>query len=844
MRRFFLPLVLVVLVMASFIQAQEYQEWKWLTPKPNGSTIRWVKIWDANNWYILGGQGTFMKTTNAGATWYFHHKACKVDVNGGSQYAYAGYFPNMNNGFVACANALIKTTNGGVTFDTVYTSTASFTLYNLYFLNSNVGYAAGSTKLKTTDAGATWSPVANIASTTTYDMTTPNDTLLIFTSTSGNVIRSTNAGTTFASVSTGASATLYRILMINPTTFVASGSTSAIRLSTDAGTTWASINTGISSGNTFYDLDYVNGKLYVTGNSRYIFTTTNLGATWDSVSFLAPVAQQTLTTTYFTTDIKDDLLLTAGGLGLINSRIGTTNTCYTSLPRLGTINAMYKDKASGRMIATGAPTQAGFYDQFVYSTNSGQTWLPATTTKSAGKSKEVVEVDPNYDPEKTATSTATFQSLSMLNSTTGFACGSKGAIYKTTNGGVSWDSVVTTIPVTATLTKIDFVSPQIGWVFSSGDTTNTIFKTTDGGTTWTPQTLGASVIGTEKKIYGADMIDANYGYCVNYTPVPFKTTDGGATWVEQALSDGWTSGYLNSIKMVDTSYGYCVGGGDRVYRTTNGGTNWDKMTAFSSGLSHYCIDIVDTNNFAIGSSSGITAFTTNGGTSWALHPTNGFGSLYAILYDIPTTGQPKAFTAGMYGAIFERDGITVPVEMSTFTASVNGNSVNLNWSTATETNNSGFEIYRNVNNNLTKIGFIKGNGTSTQRNQYTFTDGNLRNGRYSYQLRQIDFDGSSKVYNLSNEVVIGTPMTYSLSQNYPNPFNPSTVIKYSIPQSSLVTLKVYNILGKEVASLVNENKEAGNYTVNFSAKNLSSGVYFYTIKAGNFTQTKKMTIIK
>ena len=843
MKKFFLPLALVVLVLASFMQAQEYQEWKWQTPKPNGSTMRWAKIWDANNWYLLGGQGTFMKTTNAGATWYFHHKACKVDVNGGSQYAYSAYFPNMNNGFVACANALIKTTNGGVTFDTVYTATASFTLYNLYFLNSNVGYAAGTSKLKTTDAGATWTAVPNIATTTTYDMTTPNDTLLLFASTSGNVIRSTNAGSTFANVSTGASATLYKIMMINPTTFIVAGTTSAIRLSTDAGATWASINTGISAGSTFYDLDYVNGKLFVTGNSRYIYTTTNLGVSWDSVSFLAPVAQQTLTTTYYTTDIKDTILLTAGGLGLINTRIGSTNTCYSNLTRLGTIYDIYKDKASGRMIATGAPTQTGFYDQFVYSTNSGATWLPATTTKSAGKLNQVVEVDENYNPEKTATSASTFESIYMFDPMNGYSCGSYGAIYKTTNGGASWDSVVTNIPATANLYKIQFISPTTGWAFSNAaDTAGTIFKTTNGGTVWAQYKLG-STTGSDTKIYDAHMVNENYGWCVNYSPAPFKTTDGGLTWTEQPLSDAYT-GYLYGVKMVDTTTGYCIGGGDRFYKTTNGGTMWNKMTSFSSGLSHYSIDLVDTNYIAVGSSSGITAFTTNGGSSWALHPTNGFGSVYAITFDIPTIGQPKAYAAGMYGAIFQREGVPVPVELNLFTASVNGNSVNLNWSTATEINNSGFEIYRNTNNNLTKIGFIKGNGTATQRNQYSFTDANLSNGRYSYQLRQIDFDGSSKVYNLSNEVVIGTPMTYSLSQNYPNPFNPSTVIKYSIPQSSLVTLKVYNILGKEVASLVNENKEAGNYTVNFSAKNLSSGVYFYTIKAGNFTQTKKMTIIK
>jgi len=127
-------------------------------------------------------------------------------------------------------------------------------------------------------------------------------------------------------------------------------------------------------------------------------------------------------------------------------------------------------------------------------------------------------------------------------------------------------------------------------------------------------------------------------------------------------------------------------------------------------------------------------------------------------------------------------------------------------------------------------------------NQYSFTDENVSGSLY-YRLKQVDFNGNFK-YSKVVEVNVTNPLTFALSQNYPNPFNPTTVISYSVPQESFVSLKVYNILGKEVASLVSNQVEAGIHEVNFNASNLSSGMYFYTIKAGNFTATRKLLLLK
>jgi hypothetical protein len=189
----------------------------------------------------------------------------------------------------------------------------------------------------------------------------------------------------------------------------------------------------------------------------------------------------------------------------------------------------------------------------------------------------------------------------------------------------------------------------------------------------------------------------------------------------------------------------------------------------------------------------------------------------------------------------------VPVELSSFTANVSGNSVRLNWITNTETNNRGFEIQRKTGNEFSTIAFVDGKGTTTEKQNYSFVDGNLARGTYTYRLKQVDFDGTS---DLSNEVTVTVgPTDYSLNQNYPNPFNPSTIITFNLAVDSKVTLTVFNLLGEEVTKLVNGNLTAGTQQVNFDASKLNSGTYFYQLQAtgvdgSSFTSVKKMMLTK
>ncbi len=208
-----------------------------------------------------------------------------------------------------------------------------------------------------------------------------------------------------------------------------------------------------------------------------------------------------------------------------------------------------------------------------------------------------------------------------------------------------------------------------------------------------------------------------------------------------------------------------------------------------------------------------------------------------------TGNTPTAVVDGIYVDVSWNNGV-LPVELSSFSSVVNNRDVTLNWTTQTETNNSGFEIERSINGVWSSAGFVAGNGNATSSHNYSFTDRNLNIGTYNYRLKQIDYNGAFEYHNLNNEVIIGAPGTYSLSQNYPNPFNPSTVINYQLPKGSDVNITLYDVSGKEVKSLVNENQGAGYYSITLNASSLSSGIYFYTIRTSDFTSTKSMLLVK
>ncbi|MEO8665256.1 MAG: nidogen-like domain-containing protein [Ignavibacteria bacterium] len=238
--------------------------------------------------------------------------------------------------------------------------------------------------------------------------------------------------------------------------------------------------------------------------------------------------------------------------------------------------------------------------------------------------------------------------------------------------------------------------------------------------------------------------------------------------------------------------------------------------------------------------------------------TNGITATFDVTYDpsCSDSGRHVVCFTGIDNAtdpctttvcvIFEVD-CPLPVEMSSFTYAISGRDISLIWSTATEVNNSRFEIERSASNDWQQVGVVNGNGTTSTPNNYSFVDRGLVSGTYHYRLKQVDFNGNFTYHNLSNEVIIGVPTRFELLQNYPNPFNPATKIDYSIPYDGKVSLTIFDAMGREITKLVNGDQTAGYYSVNFNASSLASGIYYYRIEvsgSNNFVDSRKMLLVK
>ncbi len=487
-------------------------------------------------------------------------------------------------------------------------------------------------------------------------------------------------------------------------------------------------------------------------------------------------------------------------------------------------------------------------------------------------------------------------SVFFVNKDTGWIVGYWGTFQKTTNGGNNWTSGSKF--TSHHLSSIFFLNEQLGWAttwYSEGE----IFKTSDGGHTWNQQIIktypgftsvqfinsdtGYATYGQveDAKIYKSIdgglnwnpvfvysqyyvfrdvcFIDKNNGWVVGHGGKILNSTDGGSNW---NIQESGTSDDLWAVYFINEETGWCVGTNGRILKTTDAGKVWISQQSPSSALLRDVRFINENTGWIVGDY--MILKTTTGGEIWESYL--GGGTVYMSIFFIDNS---TGWIVGRRGKILKTIDGGIPVEMINFTSNILDNGIELKWSTATETNNKGFEIERKTEiSDWQTIGFKEGNGTTTESQHYSFVDNlfGVSATKLSYRLKQIDYDGT---FTYSNVIEIElSPTKFSLSQNYPNPFNPTTKIKYTIPTTPaslpllgkegiegwLVTLKVYDILGNEVATLVNEYKSPGTYEVEFNSVGarhassntnvLPSGVYFYQLKAGDFIETKKMILLR
>ena len=463
----------------------------------------------------------------------------------------------------------------------------------------------------------------------------------------------------------------------------------------------------------------------------------------------------------------------------------------------------------------------------------------------------------------------------------GTGTGANAGIYKTTNGGSSWTLVNTgiteTVAVQALLVHPD--NPNIAWVCifdGVADAVNGLYKTTDGGANWFPIING---IGTIKNFLSLAMspsdpntIYAGSSFLVTAQTGPsaiYKSTDGGANWF--LASNGLPSDptEINPIRTMQVSsvnpnvviaglFMNTANGG--FYVSTDAGANWTKKhnglpTDVGTLIRSCAIRPLFTNQFYVGldrsTPTNVGVWMTNdGGDNWVAFNGGTMLNTYGIRALVfNSTGNHTLFAGvatatgqGVYDYTFS----FVPVELVSFSAEVFSGNVNLSWLTATELNNYGFQIERRnaETSEWINIGFINGSGNSTETKYYSFSDNSLPAGNYFYRLKQMDYSGSFEYSSEIQVTILEVLSDFALNQNYPNPFNPSTRISFSIPENSFVTLKVYDVLGNEVETLINRELSSGSYEVEFTSKKASSVIYFYNITAGEFSKTMKMILSK
>lgn len=268
-------------------------------------------------------------------------------------------------------------------------------------------------------------------------------------------------------------------------------------------------------------------------------------------------------------------------------------------------------------------------------------------------------------------------------------------------------------------------------------------------------------------------------------------------------------------------------------------------------------NIANTNASPVNCANVNILLSTDGGNTWpivlASYTPNDGSEDVTIPDNQVTTARIKVEAAG--NIFFDISNVNftisqpIPVELTLFTAVRIESGILLSWETATETNNSGFEVERSRDSeSFTSIGFVPGKGTITEKSTYSFIDNDIQIGNYYYRLKQIDFDGTSKYYNVVS-VDAGLPRDFSVMQNYPNPFNPSTSIKFQLPVDSKVKIEVFNSLGEKIADLLNNQLSAGFHDVSFDASNQASGIFYYVVTASGadgseFRSVKKMVLMK
>jgi photosystem II stability/assembly factor-like uncharacterized protein len=847
--------------------------------------------------YIGAAAGGIWKTTNGGANWVdksgdlnmLTFGSIAIDPsNTDVVYAGSGETMWLFNTTTFEGDGLYKSTNGGDNWTKItngFGSQTQFSDIKVSPTNSNIILASLGTGnynyqgvtnqgvWRSADAGVTWTRVINL--TGAFDVAFhPTDGNFCYAvignkEATGGFFVSTDAGVTWTNSNTGlpgassrgriqfevaASNPLIIYLLIYNTAAISVGRTSCAYKSVDGGTSWTQISPGVNIAGTYdgfnqndqgnYDLCLT---IHPTNPNNVFFGNVEISKTTNgsAISFVR----------------------NPGGY---NGGVGAW-ACYThvDIHRImyapSDANVMYVCCDGGIYKSTNGGTSfthinngintLQFYRAASHPTNPSILYAGAQDNGNISTTNKGAT---SWGFESSGDGMECFVDYSNANNV--FMSTQFGSLLRSTDAGVNWATVVLGEGSITAWTAPYWQHPtQPAKIYAAH--TRKIKRSLDAGANWTDLTpaniitsnritsVAHSTVNTNNMMLAASnftlspqvMYSVNEG--ANWTSVNFALSGFSGVMVHRVVADPVDA---NTFYIARASY--TTG---QVIKTTNLGTNWTNISGDLPAItvSDIFIDPLNASNIYVGNDFGVY-LSTNGGVNYS-KLSNGMPFVPVLDFSYYSFNGTRFLRAASHGrGIFELNlDAPLPVQLASFSSGVAGRDVRLNWSTSQELNNAGFEVQRagirqEATGNWERIGYVEGKGTTNEQTNYSFVDKKLGAGKYKYRLKQVDVNGNFEYFVLNGEVVVGVPERFSLGQNYPNPFNPVTSISYELPDAGDVVLKVFDVTGREVRTVVNERMPAGYHTVKFDARELSSGVYFYRLSVGVVSAVKRMVVVK
>ncbi len=656
----------------------------------------------------------------------------------------------------------------------------------------------------------------------------------------GTILKTTDGGFSWKRIECGLSSLLSEMLFITEEKGWAGGSEGVLMKTTDGGNTWEKVETGTLM--LIQDIFFLTEEIgWFSCDNGFLKKTTDGGETWFRQT---PDTISTLLSIQFLTE-NTGLIVTRKGV------LKTTDGGETWVTKLAISEGYFKCLRFPQINKGYAAGDIGYGYGLVWkTTDAGETW---TKTNFGG---DVIGIDDmvfadslrgwyvgmdywfKTQMSRTLNGGDTWQgmnvvslhgshinSIDFINSTKGWAVGSGGDIFRCDDGTSAW--VLQDDGLSRSFSGVDFIDDSTGWIAGGSAEINKIMKSTDGGKSWTGQPIESG-----NNLLSIFALDENYTWVSGENGTIYFTPDGGNQWMGQVTG---TTYDLRDIRFLSGNSGWAVGGDEDngiILHTTDTGMSWIEQDCDTAKNLNSISFVSNLAGWAAGDNGDILK-TTNGGEEWTLRSLGSKDDIITIEFFTPAAGFALA-------------------DDKLFKTADGGDS----W---TELNNIP------AHNGFSAMDFIsETGGWILDKNGiiYNTTDGGI-----TWQQEETEITGLSSMHfsESGNGWIVGEdgavlsniPQTvvaveeekmiiggYSLSQNYPNPFNPATKIKYSIPAGQKVELKIFDLLGREITTLVNEYKSAGHYETEFNGEYLSSGVYLYRLTTGDYSETKKMLLIK